>query len=365
MKFGAGRCLFSLSLCVLIVGCGKKGPPLPPLVRLPVAPPDFTAVRRGPSVAIQFVVPAGNNDGSTPADIARVEVYALTGLPTATPDEIIKRGKRVATVQVNRPRDPDETPEQTKRREAARLTDALDQGVTARLSEALAFDVSADVSEVRSYLAVAFNRRGRRGPFSTRVLVPLISPPAAPSAPAVSWDEKAITVGWAPPDPTPSADVAYNVYVAGEVEARLTDMPVTDLFLVDSHLEWGTERCYLVRTAVVAENMSLESEASPPTCVTPTDIFEPARPQGLTTVAGDGTINLIWNPNNESDLAGYLVYRAIAPSENLVAVTPAPVVETTFSDSVPSGARVTYAIRAVDKAGNASALSERVPDTAR
>ena len=35
-----------MAIALVTVACGKKGPPLPPLVKLPVAPADFTAARR-------------------------------------------------------------------------------------------------------------------------------------------------------------------------------------------------------------------------------------------------------------------------------------------------------------------------------
>ena len=113
------------------------------------------------------------------------------------------------------------------------------------------------------------------------------------------------------------------------------------------------------------EDLTLESEPSPSTCVTLTDTFPPAAPVGLTIVAAEGAVNLIWDPNHEADLAGYLVLRAIAPDTNLVRLTPTPVVETTFKDAVPAGARVTYAVEAVDKAGNVSPMSAPVEETAR
>ena len=46
-------------------------------------------------------------------------------------------------------------------------------------------------------------------------------------------------------------------------------------------------------------------------------------------------------------------------------ITPQPIQETTFRDAVPTGTRVTYAIEAVDKAGNVSAMSETTEETAR
>src|SRR5207249_959210 len=92
VKKGIG--LLPVFLILLLTGCGKKGPPLPPLIRLPAAPAEFAVHRRGSTVAIQFAVPSANTDGSTPADLAHVDVYALTGPSLVTPDDLLKRGSR-------------------------------------------------------------------------------------------------------------------------------------------------------------------------------------------------------------------------------------------------------------------------------
>src|SRR5712671_3099263 len=70
-----------LTAAVLAAGCGKKGPPLPPLLKIPAPPADITAQRRGSKVDLQFTVPGANTDGTRPANVERVEVYALTGPP--------------------------------------------------------------------------------------------------------------------------------------------------------------------------------------------------------------------------------------------------------------------------------------------
>src|SRR5215210_7850571 len=153
--------LLPFFLVWLLVGCGKKGPPLPPLVRLPVAPADFSVQRRGSTVAIQFTVPSSNSDGSTPADLTRVDVYAATGPSTLTLDEIVRRGTRVGRVLVNPPADPDASEEEAKKIQASAPPGALDQGVTARLAESFSVEADADSTSVRSYVAVGFNKRGR------------------------------------------------------------------------------------------------------------------------------------------------------------------------------------------------------------
>jgi hypothetical protein len=51
--------------------------------------------------------------------------------------------------------------------------------------------------------------------------------------------------------------------------------------------------------------------------------------------------------------------------ESLQRITPEPVTEPSFFDNVRRGVRFTYAVQAVDKAGNASAPSAAVEETAR
>ena len=79
----------------------------------------------------------------------------------------------------------------------------------------------------------------------------------------------------------------------------------------------------------------------------------------------DGAINLIWDANTEKDLRGYIVLRGPASAESLEPVTKEPIQETSFPDKVQPGIRFAYAIRAVDTAGNMSAPSARVEETAR
>ena len=99
-----------LLVAVLLgVGCGKKGPPLPPLVKLPVPPADLTAERHGETVDLQFTVPGVNTDGTRPANVERVDVYAVTAAPTVTDDQLVKQGTKVGSVRVKAPRHPNQT----------------------------------------------------------------------------------------------------------------------------------------------------------------------------------------------------------------------------------------------------------------
>jgi len=126
-----------------------------------------------------------------------------------------------------------------------------------------------------------------------------------------------------------------------------------------------THQDRVVRAMATAQELPLESEESPKTCVTLEDSFAPARPGNLNVIAGAGAMNLIWDPNAEPDVVGYVVFRALGNETPLAPITPRPVDMATYRDVVAPGTRVTYAIQAVDRAGNVSPLSEPVVEVAR
>jgi hypothetical protein len=424
----------ALLAAALATACGKKGPPLPPLLKLPAAPDNFTAARRGDTVALDFTVPNANTDKSRPANVQRVEVYAFTGPTPPTDAELLKRGAKVATVAVKAPRDPNQTIEPDEPPDEVGPIEApegpgLDQGSAAHVEDRLdakAFvPVAPDPDEVRkakeakekeksaktkdakaatpppaeailsrTYVGVSINKSGRRGAISKRVTVPLLPPPSAPVAVKATFDEHAVTIAWQPPPASPAADkpataqspngdgaakpaelppstIAYNVYettkTAGNAapEIKLTKDPVAETSFSDPRITWGATRCYGVRTVQSFANLAVESDEPVPVCVTLVDTFPPAPPKGLTGIASEGAISLIWDPSDESDLDGYLVLRGLPPGDRLTPITPAIIHETTFRDVVPAGTRYIYAVQAVDKSGNISAASTTVEEAAR
>jgi hypothetical protein len=360
---------------VLTASCGKKGPPLPPLARLPVAPSDLTVTRRADMVDLQFTVPNANTDNSRPANVARVDVYALTGPATVSEAEILNSGTRVASVPVKAPRDPDATfdpddPTQSEADVAPPEGEGLDQGAVAHVQEKLvqvetAAGSPVEPANVRTYLGVGITTGGRRGPSSQRAAVPLVPPPPPPSSPVVTYGESSVTVTWSPPSPEVRSPT-YNIYeIALSGETRLTSTAVADAQYIDTRMAWGTTRCYGVRTVEGADGLVVESERSEPACVTLTDTFPPKPPTGLRAVASEGAINLIWDANAEADLEGYFLLRGPAPGDELIPTSTTAMRETAVADPVPPGMRFVYAVQAVDRSGNLSTPSGRVEETAR
>ncbi len=436
---------------VVVAGCGQKGPPLAPFVRVPAAVANVTGQRVGSDVYLSFPVPATNVDGQQPVDIGALEVYAVTSTRPPATEQQRDVAALVATVPV-RPIVPElPVPADGSPPPPLPLPPGVDRGTTVVVREALSseafvpVELPADARERaveeagrddegyvpigplvapaptqlprRHYFVVGVSPRGRRSVPSTPVSVPLESVASAPGAPKVDYTETQMTITWTPPTdartstflmpppaPKPPANASpatvkpapaplapltarslgfsteattYNVYeVSGNVSAGdpyaitlpapLAAAPLAVHEYVVPRVAFGVERCFEVRPVDKVGEATVIGPASPRTCVTPIDTFAPAAPRSLAAIAGAGSINLIWDANTEKDVTGYLVLRAVAPSEILQPITPTPVAAATYrDDTVTAGARYVYSVVAVDSAGNRSAESNRVEETAR
>lgn len=434
---------------IFAAACGKKGPPLAPFVRVPAPVANVTAQRVGDDVFVSFAVPTANVDGKQPADIAALEIYAITATSPPETDEQRKLATLVATLPVQPILPALPEPPAGVELPAIPPPPGVDRAVPAVVRETLTAEmrvavalppkpgalpvaVALDEEPIagpliapapaqlprRYYFVVGISPRGRKSPPSTPVPVPLDSASSPPAAPAFTVTEDAMTITWtpspnarssafaAPPAPgnaspagvTPvppaaaplpplpakslgflSEATTYNLYevpaaapaedpFAIKVPAALTPQPLAVTEHVIKGVTFGVERCFVVRAVDQVGGAVVMGPASTPACVTPADTFPPAAPKSLAAIAGEGVISLIWEPNTETDLAGYLVLRGDAPGETLRAITPEPVTATTYRDTTArAGTRYVYVVVAVDRATpqNVSAQSNRVEETAR
>jgi hypothetical protein len=243
-RFGRLVPLAALVLaCAASAACGKKGPPLPPLLRVPVAPGEVSAKRSGDRVVVRFTIPRANQSGVQPADIEAVEVYAWTPPPPdpaappaaaqMLPEQIFKYARLVGTVQVRKP--PPPPPEQKEGEPPPPpppppTGPGLDQGAAAEVVDTLGpADAEPLVVPVkkrkapkvvpreikvtppdtgpplpplpaRLYVVVGVNHRGKRGTVSQPVRVPLWSAPPAPSDLTATIREGAVDLAWKSPE---------------------------------------------------------------------------------------------------------------------------------------------------------------------
>ncbi len=421
----AGRRFATLAavLALMAAGCGKRGAPLPPLPRVPAAVSEWSALRSDDTVALTLVVPGTNVSGDAPGDIAGIEVYAVTAerAPELEAGRVPAEMTLVASARVRRPLPPlpadapaalpavprepglDQGERTTFREEltpalrAPRASAPLERDAPApvvasdapALSLPLVF-VPEGRSLKRHYVAVAVSRRGTRGAWSAIRSVPVGPVSGAPSAPALTYDAAAVTLTWtaardARSGPLPATEdtlesrplgppgvatryVIYTTAPDGSAPARLTEQPVAALTHVTAGVEFGRERCFVVRGVDTLDGVDVEGPASPAACVTPADTFPPPAPTALEAVGGAGVVSLIWEGVDAPDLAGYLVFRGVAGGEPAEQLTPEPIRASSFEDrAVTAGTRYVYVVVAVDSAtpANRSGPSNRAEETAR
>jgi hypothetical protein len=268
----------------------------------------------------------------------------------------------------------------------------------------------------RFYTAFPRNPRGRIGPPGAQAELTLVAVPDPPASVDVAYDEEALRLTWDPsggvigfllerplpeeplpfdleeitgttePAP-PQGPVLYNVYRttspdpfappaedAGDEEwnsrppTPINPAPLSTFEFLDA-IAFNEERCYTVRgVRGVGPDMRVGAPSGP-ACVIAVDTFPPEPPSGLATVASEGTIDLIWEPNTERDLGGYLVLRGEAPGDTLQPLTSTPIREARYRDhAVSPGLRYVYAVVAIDNrfpVPNLSDVSERAEETAR
>ena len=289
------------SMLPIAMACGKKGPPLAPLRPSPAAISDVAATRLAEMVQLQFTVPTGNADGTRPADLAYVDIYAVTGKlegplgRALTVREIETMTTKVGRIEVQPPPVDDEEdapkadaptdapstppvapPVDTRPAQGAvvrveeTLTEALrstvfehpDAAKVARIRAAAGDDVDeAPVPSTegsgrtllwpqpqpqvaRTYVAIPYSTRGVTGPPSTPLAVPLVPAPPAPPAPTVTHDATAFALTWTTPpgvqlpiQPTVT-DAAYKEAVtAKNADALLPARPL---------VTYGTPHTYRV-----------------------------------------------------------------------------------------------------------------------
>jgi hypothetical protein len=422
---GTGTLLLLVSLTA---GCGKEGPPLAPIQRIPSTTPDFSVGRFGDDVFVRFIVPTTNIDGNMPADIARIELYAITTAEPPPPDIDAEKLRAASTLvfseRVQRPLPPIPAPvEGQPPLPPLPVEPGVQQGATVVVKETLSPEARVpvvlprdgaarkdeDAAEVpvlpivfkepvrplRYYYVVSISPRGRYGPNSRLAPAPLEPTSGAPSVLKLSYDEQSLTIRWTPPpdargiQPPEIAGVlpsrpmvegpprtSYDVFevpresVAGNVTPAMptgiTPAPVFEAEVKVANPPLGPERCFVVRPVDILSDLHVRGPASPVECITLDDKFPPAAPRALDTVGAAGVINLIWDPNEEKDLAGYLVLRGEGTGAKLTPVTKEPIRDAVYEDrSVKPGVTYVYAVVAVDRAGNQSVESNRREETAR
>jgi hypothetical protein len=253
----------------------------------------------------------------------------------------------------------------------------------AKPSESYADEVPStgpDISGEFTYAVEVMNDRGRSSGLSNQVRVsaaPTLPPPANFAAEVTA---EGVVVNWTPvPQPTAVSGLRYlyRIYrreengkdtVAGELAVK----SASGARFVDHNFTWENRYSYHATVVTLVDRApgpeaQVEGDDTPQVSVFTHDVFPPAVPSGLqaafTSEDLHPFIDLIWNPDTESDLAVYNVFRhenggqPVKINSDLVKL-PA------FRDlAISAGKKYYYSVSAVDIRGNESARSEEANET--
>jgi predicted small lipoprotein YifL len=353
---------FSLLLLLLFLFlslsfCGKKGPLLPPLAKIPNNVEVFDAIQRGERVILEWGNPQTYIDGSLLAvDIIEVWLYEAEKESPRKEEFEVKAGlvasigkKELTEHQINK------GVASSKLRYEHKLSQK-DFG-----SKNLIFGLRVE------------DRRKRESEFSElRSLKPIILSIPPQQIQANVFEDR-IEIRWRAPEKnidqsSPAYLKGYNVYRAeGEgLAQRLNPELVKEEKYQDRNFVFERLYRYFVRASATELSPFVESEDSEKVEVVPKDIFPPAPPSGLVSVSVGNLISLSWDANREKDLAGYRVWRKAEGEAEFILLTPELIQENAYSDTkVEKNKRYYYAITAQDKSGNESVKSDVVSEIAK
>ncbi len=305
-----------LALLAVLAGCGKVGAPLPPFIRVPEAISDLSAVQRGDEIVLAWTNPARNIDGSSATDLGTVHIRS-------GPDTL-------ASVGVN----------------------------AAGRQQSFVIPSRERIGRQETYVLQLETTGQRFSDLSNAVSIVPVQVPGAVTNVRSVVDQGRIVLEWEQPQEAPQFADAYIV--------SRSDRPQTDIAAdrkyEDPRYVPGQSYTYQVTAARRTDQGLVPGTGSRPFAVVAFDNRAPRAPRGLETVAEDSGGFLTWEANDETDLAGYRVFRGDGPDGPFTALLDGiHATNAIFDPAYRPG--IYYAVSAVDEFGNESARSAlyRVP----
>jgi len=350
----------TLSCLLLLLGCGKKGPPLPPLVGSVPRVSDLEVAQVGSSLRARFTLPVREGVESVDYQPRDVELWMRPVPRTSAGDE--------QKAPAAPPKPPAPKPGEGTEVSAIPLKD-FTGGATMliKLSGQDLFEILAlpipellvpipegidGAQEVALVLATDVKRSGTLSniaPFTA------VATPAPPGNVAAKLVANGIEVSWTMEAPPEGEKWGVNIYRALEADpfpaTPSNPQPMPGPPFREPQVSEGTSYRYLLRTAIIGSERSVESDAAPEVGVTYHDVFAPPAPQSLRAVADVGTaVTLIWAPTDVPDFGGYHVYRQEVGG-TWERVDARPLQSASFTDATArGGAAYEYAVTAYDRA---------------
>jgi hypothetical protein len=329
---------------------------------------DLRAVRKGDNVTLTWTQPSEKENRQpsvghlTVARICRDISSTISESASACPHPLrqvnLEKSVAAAAIAVH---------EKPNAETTFRVTDVLPENQDG--SDHLQFAV---------YKLELLDDHGRSAGFSNSVAVPL-----APLLPAKGLhselDARGVYLIWEVEAESGSSlfEFDYRIYRREKGSSKRVTVPYLRAVVhtaegerwsgVDTGIDW--EKAYLYSVTPITRVYSqegrviaeIEGDDSAPLEVITHDIFPPAVPERLLPVVGHipgkKFVDLLWAPNSEKDISGYVIYRREENGQP-ARINSVPISAISFQDvNVLAGHQYLYSISAVDVRGNEGARS--------
>lgn len=334
-----------LALCLAVgalAACGKKGPPVPPEVRVPTVPGALRGAVDEQSIVVSWNAPSTRLDGSRLRKIALYHLYRREEADAGPAKSAMLSSGRIVgydEVATIRPESP---------------APATVQGSAVTWVDRRALSMGRRYV----YVVTAEDELGRTSGPSGRLIVPFLAAPPAPRGLTGAPGDRRVTLTWQAPETTGTTGVATGeirylvlrgVGAAGAL-APITAQSIAGTTFTDTGVDNDVDYRYAVRAVRVEAAVTATGEASTPITVAPANTTPPGAPTGLVAVPTSGAVRLAWNPSPETDVATYAVYRA-SETGNFMRIATAVAPGTVYVDrDVRPGSTYRYAVTAIDRA---------------
>ncbi len=330
-------------------GCGKEGPPLPPLRSVPYRTSDLVVRQQGQVLLLELTYPNTTMSGMPLGGIDGVELLELVKL--ATPDH------QLPAVD---PREFELGARSLLSLRGAELNATI-TGDRIQIRLPLTDPLPENTAQ---FFAVRTTKGDEASELSNRVgLIPIKAPEpprnleARPTAKGIElrWENEVDTAGF----DVFRRDAQNRGY--GEPLGRASGK---ERKWLDASARFGSRYIYTVRAVVQAEPLIHSAEAGERE-IDFQDRFPPPLPTNFVVLPERGAVRLRWDPSPADDVAGYLLSRR-DPGQDFRSLTDQPVAGIEFVDrGLVTGLTYSYRIKVVDRMGNQSDWSSPLTTTLR
>ena len=325
---------------VLAGGCGRKGAPLPPVIRVAERTRDLQVNQEGTQAVVTWGFPSMTRAGGPLPDIESVELWRVSLPKGQEPQGGSARDRAVRARIVT-----------GKGRAIAVLAGASLDAATRGPRLEVRDDLVAWYRENRELmpLVVWYAVRtvccgGRVSELSNIARLEPSLPPPPPTDLTAEAGARGITLGWAA---AAGAPALVERSPDGVAWRRLTAEPVAEPPWTDGTAVQGRTWRYRLRSV---SGLKLVGNPTDPITVAYPDVYPPPAPEDLVCLPEEGTVRLRW-----AAVSGAAAYRVFRQRRN---GTWAHIAHRTtkieLMDEAPRRGTVTYAVKALDAAGNES-----------